>query len=134
MSLLIFSTYTGNLESRKQTSVFITICRRQHDVRIGLHHYKCVEDGEPLYGVVREMVSRIAFPSRHRVRFQPKTSRWSVHFIRHKRKTTYVMDGGFAVTVATVAEHSFDVRTDEAVEFDMRMEANETHVEVEVSC
>ena len=121
-----------NLE--KKTGVLSPFACRQHDVRIGLHHYKCVEAGEPLYAVVREMVSRIAFLSRHRVRFQPKTSRWSVHFIRHKQKTTYVMDGGFAVTLATVAEHSFDARTDEAVEFDMRMEANETHAEVEVSC
>ena len=41
--------------------------------------------------------------------------------------------GGFAVTVATVSEHSFDAKNDEAVEFDMRMEAKETHAEVEVS-
>ena len=41
--------------------------------------------------------------------------------------------GGFAVTVATVSEHSFDAKDDEAVEFDMRMEANKTHAEVEVS-
>ena len=103
-------------------------------MRIGLHHYKCVEEGEPIFGIVREMVGRMAFPSRHRVRFQPRSSRWSVHLIRHKQKTTYIMDGrGFAVTVATVSEHSFDGKEDEAVEFDMRMEANRTHAEVEVS-
>ena len=103
-------------------------------MRIGLHHYKCVEEGEALFSIVREMVGRIAFPSRHRVRFQPRASQWSVHLIRHKRKTTYIMDGGgFAVTVATVSEHSFDAKKDEAVEFDMRMEAKETHTEVEVS-
>ena len=78
-------------------------------------------------------MSRIVFPSRHKVRFQPRTSQWNVHLIRHKQKTTYVMDEGFAVSVATVAEHSFDVRTDEAVEFDMQMEAKETHAEVQVS-
>ena len=101
---------------------------------IGLHHYKCVEEGDPIFGIVREMVGRMAFPSRHRVRFQPRSSRWSVQLIRHKQKTTYIMDGGgFAVTVATVSEHSFDAKNDEAVEFDMRMEAKETHAEVEVS-
>ena len=102
-------------------------------MRIGLHHYECVNDGEPLYGFVREVVGRIAFPSRHRVRFQPKTSRWNVHLIRHKRKTTYIMDEGFAVTVATVSEHLFDVKPDEAVEFDLRMDTKETHAEVEVA-
>ena len=109
---------------------------RQHDVRIVLHHFQNVimKEGEPLYAVVREAVSRIAFPSRHRVRFQPRTSRWNVNLIRHKQKTTYIMDGGgFAVTVATVSEHSFDAKNDEAVEFDMRMEAKKTHAEVEVS-
>ena len=91
-----------------------------------------MQEEEPLYEVVREMVGRIAFPSRHRVRVQPKTSRWSVHLIRHKQKTTYIMDGEFAVTVATLSEHSFDAAKDEVVEFDMRMEAKETHAEVEV--
>ena len=92
-----------------------------------------MKEGDPLYAVVREVVSRIVFPSRHKVRFQPRTSLWNAHLIRHKQNRTYVMDEGFAVTVATVAEHSFDARTDEAVEFDMRMEAKETHAEVQVS-
>jgi hypothetical protein len=117
----------------KDVTFDILNIHRKHDVRIGLHHYKCVEEGEALFSIVREMVGRIAFPSRHRVRFQPRASQWSVHLIRHKRKTTYIMDGGgFAVTVATVSEHSFDATKDEAVEFDMRMEAKETHTEVEL--
>jgi hypothetical protein len=117
----------------KDVTFDILNIHRKHDVRIGLHHYKCVEEGEPIFGIVREMVGRMAFPSRHRVRFQPRSSRWSVHLIRHKQKTTYIMDGGgFAVTVATVSEHSFDAKNDEAVEFDMRMEAKETHAEVEL--
>ena len=90
-----------------------------------------MEDGEPLFGVVREMVGRISFLPHHKVRIQPKTSRWSVHLIRHKKKTTYVVDDKYAVTVADVSEHSFDVRGNEAVEFDLRKEG---HAEVEVSC
>ena len=102
-------------------------------MRIGLHHYQCVEEREPLYGVVREMMGRIQFLPRHKVRIQPRTSRWSVHLIRHKLKKTYLVDDKFAITVADVSEHSFDARRDEAVEFDMRVEAKESHAEVEVS-
>ena len=76
------------------------------------------------------MISRITYPSRHVVRIQPKTSRWNVHLIRHKKKMTYILDESFAITIATVSEHSFDVQKDEAVTFDMREEG---HAEVEVS-
>ena len=102
---------------------------RQHDVRIGLHHYEVVQEGDPYYAVVREMMSRIT-PSRHTIRIQPKTSRWNVHFIRHKKKMTYLVDESFAITIATVSEHSFDAEIDEPVTFDMRKEG---HAEVEVS-
>lgn len=103
---------------------------RQHDVRIGLHHYEVVQEGDPYYAVVREMMSRITSPSRHTIRIQPKTSRWNVHFIRHKKKMTYLVDESFAITIATVSEHSFDAEIDEPVTFDMRKEG---HAEVEVS-
>ena len=75
-------------------------------------------------------MGRISFPSRHMVRIQPKTSRWNIHLIRHKRKRTYIVDEIFAVTIATVSEHSFNARNEETVEFDMRQEG---HTEVEVS-
>ena len=103
---------------------------RQHDVRIGLHHYECVQDGDPLYAVVREMVGRISFPSRNKARIQPKKARWNIHLIRHKKKLTYMLDDSFAVTISDISELSFDVRKGEGVEFDMRMD--NTHVEVEV--
>ena len=102
---------------------------RQHDVRIGLHHYEVVQDGDPYYGVVKEMISRITFLPRHMIRIQPKTSRWNVHFIRHKKKMTYIVDESFAVTIATVSEHSFDSEKDEPVNFDLR---DKGHTEVEV--
>ena len=75
-------------------------------------------------------MGRISFPSRHMVHIQPKTSRWNIHLIRHKRKRTYILDETFAVTIATVSEHSFDAEKDKAVDFDMRQEG---HAEVEVS-
>jgi hypothetical protein len=117
----------------KDVTFDILNLHRQHDFRISLQHYKCLEEGEPPYVIVMEMVARIAFPSRYKVCFLLRTSRWRVHLIRHKQKTTYIMDdGGFAVTVATVSEHSFDGKKDRDVEFDMRMEANKTHTEVEL--
>lgn len=111
---------------------YVLIICRQYDMRIGLHHYQCVQDGEPLYGVVREMLGRISFPSRHIVRIQPKTSRWNVHLIRHKKTLTYLVDDKFAINIADVSEHSFDVKTGESAEFDMRMETKAVHAEVEV--
>ena len=113
---------------------FSHIHYRQHDVRIGLHHYQCVQDGEPLYGVVKEMLGKISFPSRHKVKIHPKTYRWNIHLIRHKKKLTYPLDDKFAFTIADVSEHTFDVKSaEESVEFDMRMETKATHAEVEVS-
>lgn len=76
------------------------------------------------------MVGRISFPSRNKARIQPKTARWNIHLIRHKKKLTYMLDDSFAVTVSDISEHKFDVHEGEGVDFDMRM-AN-THVEIEV--
>ena len=95
-----------------------------------LRHYECVQEGEIDHAVVREMMGRISFPSRHVVRIQPNTSRWNIRLIRHKRKRTYIVDEIFAITIATVSEHSFNAEKDEAVEFDMRKDG---HAEVEVS-
>ena len=111
-----------------------SIYYRGHDVRIGLNHYQCVQDGDRLYGFVKEMLGTISFPSCHKVKIQPKTSRWSIHHIRHKKMLTYPLDNKFALTIADVYEHPFDVKTArESVEFDMRMETKATHAEVEVS-
>ena len=93
-----------------------------------------MQDGEPLYGVVKEMLGKISFPSRHKVKIQPKTFRWNIHLIRHKKKLMYPLDDKFALAIADVSEHTFDVKTARESEvFDMRMETKATHAEVEVS-
>ena len=93
-----------------------------------------MQDGDRLYGVVKEMLGKISFLPRHKVRIHPKTSRWNIHFIRHKKKLTYPLNDKFALTIADVSEHTFNVKTaEESEEFDMRMETKATHAEVEVS-
>ena len=77
-------------------------------------------------------MGRIVFLPRNKVRIQPKTERWNVHLIRHKKKIAYLLEESYAITISDVSEHLFDVKKGEGVEFDMRMEANNTHVEVEV--
>lgn len=80
------------------------------------------------------MVGKISFLPRHKVEIQPKTSRWNVHLIRHKKKLTYPLDDKFALTIAEVSDHIFDVKSaSDSEEFDMRMETKATHAEVEVS-
>ena len=93
-----------------------------------------MQDGDRLYGVVKEMLGKISFPSRDKVRIHPKTSRWNIHLIRHKKKLTYPLDDKFALTITDVSEHTFNVKTARESElFDMRMETKATHAEVEVS-
>ena len=107
---------------------------RQHDVRIGLHHYQCVQDGDRLYDFVKEMLGKISFLSRNKVMIHPKKFHWKVNLIQHKKRLTYLLDDKFALTIADVSEHTFDVKSARGSEvFDMRMETKATHAEVEVS-
>ena len=100
-------------------------------MRIGLDHFEHVQEADPLQDVVRELMGKISFPSRHMVRIQPKTAHWNVHIIRHKKKFTSMIDDSFAFNVAEISEHNFDNRNEEEfVEFDMM--TRNVHMEVEV--
>ena len=93
-----------------------------------------MQDGDRLYGVVEEILGKISFLSRNKVKIHPRTSRWNIKLIRHKKKLTYPLDDKFALTIADVSEHTFNVKTPRGTEvFDMRMETKATHAEVEVS-
>ena len=100
-------------------------------MRIGLHHYECVQDGDPLYAVVREIIGNISFPSQGKAWIQPKTTHWKIHLIRHKKKLTYILDDSFAITISDISEHRFNEEKGEYVEFDMTMD--KAHVEMEVT-
>ena len=103
------------------------ICRK-HDVRIGLYNYEYVKEGEPLHAVVREMAGTLSFPSHYEVQIQPKMARWNIHVVRHKEKTSYVLDD---THVCRMSEYTFDVDKEEVVKLDLRKEKNYS-VEVSV--
>ena len=95
---------------------------RKHDVRIGLYNYEYVKEGEPLHAVVREMAGTLSFSSHYEVQIQPKMARWNIHVVRHKEKTSYVLDDTHSATVCRMSEYTFDVDKEEVVKLDLRKE------------
>lgn len=100
---------------------------RKHDFRVCLQYYKCVDEREPLYKFVDDVVSQMTF-SPHILKFQSNTKQWNIPFIRHKLITTYDVGRGFAITVAKVAEWNKD---ESPPVFDT---TKDNHTEVEVKC
>ena len=84
---------------------------------------------DPLHAVVREMVGTLSFPA-HNLKIRPKMARWNIHSARYKRKTTFLLDDRYAVTVTSMSEHTFDVEKGQAVVLDLGVGR---HTQVEVS-
>ena len=71
-----------------------------------LNYYEVVKPGDLLYKEVRHLVDTVSLtdPEQGTISLVPKTEAWSVHFIRHKKRETYVMDDKYIVTISSIRE------------------------------
>ena len=89
-----------------------------------------------LYGRVNNLIHTLTLssPDDSTISFVPRTENWNVHFIRHKKRHTYVLDGKYMVTISLIREYVLDwprARNDEPLDVTPNL-YNETHTEIEV--
>lgn len=80
---------------------------RQHDVRLSLSQMEIVPPTDPLYPLVQRLFETITFtdPTVPTVTLVPCTEEWAVSFIRRKKRTMYILDGKYMVTVSSIQEY-----------------------------
>ena len=79
---------------------------RKHDIRITLNHYEVVKPDHQLYGRVNNLIHTLTLssPDDSTISFVPRTENWNVHFIRHKKRHTYVLEDKYMVTISLIRE------------------------------
>ena len=71
-----------------------------------LNYYEVVKPEDQLYEEVRRLVDTVSLtdPVDGTISLVPKTEAWSVNFIRHKKRETYVMNNKHMVTINSIEE------------------------------
>ena len=109
---------------------------RKHDVRTILKHYEVVKPDHQLCHTVNSLIRTLTLssPDDCTISLVPRTENWNVHFIRHKKRHTYVLEDKYMVTVSLIRECLLDwprAKTDELLDVTPDL-YNKTHTEVEV--
>ena len=106
---------------------------RQHDTRLSLSYSeKIVPGAGPLFDIVQRLLENITIQSPQTLQLKPCTEQWNVHFIRHKKRRTYVTDGKYMVTKTIVGEYAVRKNIAKDTIITVRPEDYKEHVEVEV--
>ena len=77
---------------------------RHHDIRLELGLQETVHRGDPCFGVIQEMVRMVSAEAPGKLSFVPYTDQWTVHSIRHKKKTTYILEDLYMATISHITE------------------------------
>ena len=118
-----------------QWTVRVFYCRK-HDIRVTLNHYEMVKPDHRLYRTVNNLIRTLTLssPDDCTIGLVPRTENWNVHFIRHKKRHTYVLEDKYMVTISLIRECVLNWprgRNDEPLDVTPDL-YNETHTEVEV--
>ena len=105
---------------------------RQHDVRMSLNQLRVVSPSHPLSGVTQRMLTEVSFSEPGTLRLIPCTKEWNVNFIRHKKRTSYVLDEKYITTVSSVDEYTVDMKHPKWKPITIKPEDYSNHTEVEV--
>ena len=68
----------------------------------------CFEILPPSDGVVPQLVKTLAFSEPGTLTLVPCTNEWTIEFIRHKKRTAYVLEDKYMVTVTAIKEYRTD--------------------------
>ena len=91
-----------------EVSIVIPIPYREHDVRISLNRLEIVPETHPLYGVAHRLFQSLRIAKPGTLEFIPCADDWNVEFIRHKKRTAYVIDDECMVTITAIQEYRTD--------------------------
>ena len=133
------------LSNDDYSNMLLIVClyilgHRQHDTRLSLSYSeKIVPGAGPLFEIVQRLLENITIQSPQTLQLKPCTEQWNVHFIRHKKRRTYVTDGKYMVadgkymvTNTIVGEYIVRKNIPKHRIITVRPEDYKTHVEVEV--
>ena len=109
---------------------------RKHDIRMVLKHYEVVKPDHLLYRTVNNLIRTLTLsnPNDSTISFVPRTENWNVHFIRHKKRHTYVLEDKYMVTISLIRECVLDwprAKSDEPLDVTPDL-YKKSHTEVEV--
>ena len=126
------------LSNDDYSNMLLIVClyilgHRQHDTRLSLSYSeKIVPGAGPLFDIVQRLLENITIQSPQTLQLKPCTEQWNVHFIRHKKRRTYVTDGKYMVTKTIVGEYAVRKNIAKDTIITVRPEDYKEHVEVEV--
>ena len=86
----------------------IILVHRQHDIRISLNRLEIVPETHQLYGIANRLLQSLTLLKPGTLEFIPCTNDWNVEFIRHKKRTAYVIDDKYMVTITAIQEYRTD--------------------------
>ena len=75
---------------------------RQHDIRICLSRLQIMP---PTDKIISELLKTLTFLEPGTLTLIPCTDDWTVEFIRYKKRTAYIIDDKYMVTVTAVQEY-----------------------------
>ena len=104
---LIFSVCTGrylrkSYEIMSNMPAMFVLLFRQHDMRISLSCFGTVPLADPQLSVVQEVLKTLTFSKSESFTVIPFTTNWTIHFIRYKKKRSYILDEKYLITVTSI--------------------------------
>ena len=89
------------------TCKYIYSVSRMHDFRLELGLQETVWKNDTHFTIIQEMVRMVSAAVPGELTLVPCTNNWTVEFIRHKRRSSYILapDNMHMVTVSHITEH-----------------------------
>eukprot|EP00731_Ephydatia_muelleri_P026081 Em0018g181a len=99
----------GINKDTQRKAVFNILCvqSRMHDFRLELGLQETVWKNDTHFTIIQEMVRMVSAAVPGELTLVPCTNNWTVEFIRHKRRSSYILapDNMHMVTVSQITEH-----------------------------
>ena len=77
---------------------------RKHDFRLELGLQKTVHKGDPYFKIIQDMVKTVSSTVPEQLSLVPYTGEWSVNLIRHKKRTSFLLDDTYMATISCITE------------------------------
>ena len=101
-------------------------------MRLSFSQLRVVSPNHPLFGVTQRMLREVSFSEPGTLRLIPCTEEWNINFIRHKKRTPYVLEGKYLTTVSCVGEYTVGMKHPKWRPITIKLQDCTKHTEVEV--